>query len=97
VRKCASFLLERFFDGGDDFVAFGGGAGAELGDDVALAIDEILLKVPHHVAGDLFVGVGGEKLVEGADIVALDGDLGEEVEVFWFRQNDLISSLLPGS
>ncbi len=42
--------------------------------------DEVLLEVPCDGAGDLLVGMARQEPVERALVVALDGDLGEDVE-----------------
>ena len=52
----------------------------ELGDDAAVAGDEVFLKIPKYSSRDGFVGVGCEELVERSLMVTLHGDLGEHVE-----------------
>lgn len=69
-------LLERV----DQLGIFRKRTRTELGDDITLAVDEILLEVPNHVAGDVILRVGGKPFVERMLVVALDGDLGEQVE-----------------
>lgn len=73
-------LGEGLFDHGGDFFAFGLDARMELGNHPAAAVDHVFLEVPGHGPGDGFVGVFGKKLIQGALVVAFDGNLLEKVE-----------------
>ena len=68
-------------DGLDDLRVLGVNLGAEAVDDLAVFADEELGEVPLDLTGEILVGLlGGEEVVQGRDVVALDGDLGVEVE-----------------
>ena len=80
IRTIAQSPSKSLLNRRDDFLAFREGAGAEHGDDLAVLADEVLLEVPFHVPGDLLTRVGGQKLVQRADVVALDGDFFEQIK-----------------
>jgi hypothetical protein len=71
---------EGLFDCLGDFVVGRQSARIPFGQDGAVAADQVLLEVPGDVAGDGFVGMRGEVSIERCLVVALHGNLGEQVE-----------------
>ena len=74
-------MAEGCLDDLDDTVVIGGDGGFELGDQLARAIDDVLLEVPLDLAAEAVVGLRVcQVLVEITLVLAADGDLGEDVE-----------------
>ena len=76
----AFFLFQCLLDGGGHFFPGRRRRRRPFGDDLAAAIDEVLLEVPRDLAGYLPVGVGRKEFVERTLILALHRDLGEQLE-----------------
>ena len=73
-------MSQRLLDGGGHFFPGRRRRRRPFGDDLAAAIDEVLLEVPRDLAGYLPVGVGRKEFVERTLIFTLHRDLGEQVE-----------------
>ncbi len=74
---CECALLQRGFNGFEDFGGVGFGFGFEAGEDFAVFADEELAEVPFHVAGEWGVGAA-EGHVEGVLVFAFDDDFVEQ-------------------
>ena len=51
-----------------------------LGDDLAVASDEIFLKVPRDITGDRLIRMMGQQFIKGGLIVALNRNLRKQVK-----------------
>ena len=52
----------------------------ELGDDLAVATDQVFLEVPDDIAGDGLIGVARQELIQLTLIIAFDRHLGKQIE-----------------
>src|SRR6516225_10925885 len=76
-----SLLLQLRLDALDDLGLIRAEVGLEAGDDLTVSADQELLEVPGNVAAGLRIGVLARQiLVQRADALALDDDLGQHRE-----------------
>jgi hypothetical protein len=77
LRRRTLFSRQRFFDGLGDGGGFGGVAGTEAFDDLAVAANEELVEVPGDLSGKGRF-LAGQAGVEGMGFLAVDVQFGEE-------------------